>query len=167
MPNLSPAGQRALTYWGSIQASVSDRATTSEIWGAIRDAQTALGDGAPSVSVGGVNELRGYAAQIRNAGERYENARPEEPLDARMIAPAPWGRSQAEQNAVPMYQIRFEHNTITEGTWSHDMRTMYIRGTTPPTVGDLFQMVDDAGEDLAADYGTEHGSVGSITVLRV
>lgn len=157
----------ALVYWNNILESVSERASTADTWQAIRDAATALGRDSPGVTVGQVNELRGYAAGIRNASERIGRANPTDTLGPTLTATAPWSRSQGLQNATPMYQIQFEHQTMTEGQTDTNWRTLMIRGTTPPTVGDLTASLDEAGELLAVDYGATHVAIGAIRVMRI
>lgn len=167
MPELSPAGQRALTYWGSIQSAVSDRASTSEVWSAIRGAAASLGLDSPGITVAGVNELRSYAASARNAMERIDRAPDSANIIGRYVSAAPWGRSMAEQNAVPRYQVNFEHTTILEGQEVTSWRPLMIAGAIPGTVGDLRDAVEAAGNELADDYDMEHVGIGRIQVLTV
>lgn len=167
MPELPASARRALTYWGSIQSSVSERASTAQVWDAIRGAAAELGLDSPGVTVQGVNVLRGYAAAGRNSMEALSKAPDTAGIESRYVSAAPWGRSDREQNAVSRYQVRFEHVTLNEGQETTNWRTLMLTGDMPATVGDLRQAVDDAGNELADDYDLEHVGIGPIQILSV
>lgn len=167
MPELSPDALTAMPFWGSIQSSVTERATTAQLWQGIRDAADSFGMNTPGATLAGVNELRGYAAQIRNASDRLERAQSDEADFSRLSAPAPYSRDQATMNAAPMWQVQFEHTTYTGQAESTDWRTLMYRGNTPPTVGDLRTDIEQAGEDFADEYQMEHIGTGRVRIVRV
>jgi hypothetical protein len=167
MADLSDAAKAAMRYYPEIQGSVSSNASTADVWAAIRDRAGELGLGTPGVTIQGVNELRSYAAQIRNASQRLNKAPDNYALEANMIAQAPWSRSITDQEAEPMWQVRFQHTTLHDGVETTEWRTSVFRNALPPTVGALARDVESDAYEMAADYGFEHTGIDNIAVLAI
>lgn len=164
---LSDEGRAALIYWGVVQHAVESKADTRTLWNAIRESAEAQGFDRPGVSLMGVNEIRSQAALVRNAEVALGNADRAGALQSQHIAEAPWSRPQEERNLNPMLQIRFQHHTISEGMLKTEWRTVVHSGMLPASVNDLFGLVDQSAEQLAADYEVDHAGVGRVTALSV
>jgi hypothetical protein len=168
MTSLTPNQTAALAYWGNIENAVSQRLGTADLWSAIRAASgtepgTPIGFNAADLSV-----LRGMAASIRNAATNLEAARGDYTVTADMVGRAPWARSQAEMNTLPIWQVRFQHTTTdVSGNELTDWRTSVFTGQIPDTVGGILDAVDQDALGIAEDYGRQHVSVGSLQIIAV
>lgn len=173
---LSDAGKAAMAYWGTIQSAVAQRATTAELWSAIRDAQATEPGGVGAVTVQGVNEVRSAAAQIRNGGEALAAARADSEttgmdrsITSAMMSTAPWSSTQQALTALADYQVRFQAlftNPLGEAS-SVMLTAKFPNGALPATVGDL---VDALGAFAPASgslpVGTFDG-IGDMTIVAV
>lgn len=164
---LSDEGKRGLLYWNEIQASVSQRASTAEVWTAIREAAAREGLDSPGISLQAVNELRSYGAQIRNAGERLMGEPAQNGLTGSHIAEAPWSRPMDERAASPMLQVRFELQMIRDGQLVSEWKTLVHSGRTPTTIADLQRIIERAGMSLAASYDSDYAGYGDISALEI
>lgn len=163
---LSPEARLARTYAGPIAAAVSQRASTSEIWDAIRAAAASVGEGAPLPSLAAVNELRSLYASSRNAAEALDSARSTEErtglgqsITGTMVSTGFRSRdTQALQTAAD-YLVRFERQYVDPfgKTGTQWITTRYSAGTLPPTVGELI----DALSSFTPSVGTP--TVGNLT----
>jgi hypothetical protein len=154
-------------YFGVIEHATRERASTADIWSAIRAQAAAEGLESPGVTAQDVSRLRGAAGRIRAASAALSRAEPGYGIDAPMIALAPWSRSLAERNTLPMYQVRFLHTTNVAGQEQSDWRSIMLRGATPPTVGDLMSQLQRDAEQMAEGYNSAHVSMSNIDVLAV
>src|SRR5215468_6295636 len=143
---LSDAGRAALAYWGTIQAGVSQRMSTADLWAAIRAAQALEPGGGGKVTIQGVNEIRSAAAQIRNASESFGNARDfadrygiDQAITSEMMSTAPWSREQQSLQTLADYQVRFEARmTSPLGTeFTQTLTALFPNGSLPATTGEL------------------------------
>lgn len=135
-----------MTYWGDIQDAVSRRATTAEIWDAIKAVAAAQPGGAPLPSLQGVNEVRSAAAAIRNAGENLSKALAVEQrtglpqgIEPSMMTVAPWSRDAQSIATLAQYQVRFQATfTAIDGSQFQQWLTAkFTPDTMPSTVGEL------------------------------
>lgn len=155
-------------YWGVIERAVADRLTTADLWSDIRDAADELGLESPGVTVRGVNELRRLANTIQNSGRQFERATDETGLDARMMGEAPWSRPLAEQNALGIYQVRYQHTYVTaEGPQTEWRTSVFNAADMPDTVGELRDAIGQDAQQLADKYGVSHVEFGSVQILSV
>src|SRR5581483_11170608 len=99
----------SLMWWGTVEGAARDRATTADLWSRLQDHAESLGLAGPGLTLSQVNQLRARASEVINAERNLSRARDEYGIDSSMIANAPWSRPLGEQNALPMYQVRFEH----------------------------------------------------------
>lgn len=167
MDELSDAGRNALPYYNRILGVTSERGTTADVWGAIRDEAAKYGLESPGVTLQGVNELRGYAAAARNSSERLGRAGDNFSITDRFVATAPWSRGLMERNAAPMWAVQFEHTTSKDGAENTAWRSYTIKGSVPTSVGDLRMALEDAADELANEYETDHIGIGAIRVLSI
>lgn len=158
---------RALMFWGTIEGAARDRATTADLWSRLQDHADSLGLSGPGLTLADVNALRGRASEFINAERSLTRASDDYGIDASMIANAPWQRGIAERNALPMYQVRFEHQVIIDGVPQTKFRSVMFRGQLPATVGDLEDQIEGDAQEMADNYEEEHGGIGAISVLRV
>lgn len=167
MPELSNAAVKALAYWGVIEYAANNRFTTADLWNALRDEAERLGLSSPGVTVRGVAQLYGLAVANQSAARRLERQRDQFAVTANLIGHYPTERPLTEQNALGMWQVRFQHTTLTETGEFTEWRTVMFRGALPATVGDLRDAVEADANELAADYGTEHVGIDSLQVLAL
>jgi hypothetical protein len=164
---LSPAGQRAMTYWAQIDAAVSMKMTTADLWSAIRDAADEMGLASPGVTVQGVSEVRGVAAARVRASEHLGKLDPSMSLSNRDWSEAPWSRPAGEQAALPIFHVRYQHTTLGPEGESTTWRTSVLPGRLPGTMGDLRSILDEDTSELSRKYGVDHVAYGSIQILAV
>lgn len=164
---LSDEGKKGLLYWNNIQSSVSGRATTAELWSAIREAAAREGLDSPGITLQAVNELRSSAAQIRNAGDRLMSEPAQNGLTASHIAEAPWSRPLEERASSPMLQVRFELSMIRDGQLVTEWKTLVHSGRMPTTIADLQRIIERAGISLARSYDSDYAGYGAMSALEI
>lgn len=163
-PNRNPA----LAYWGEIEYAAQHRLPTAELWDMLKSAAERLGLPGPGVTVQQVNAVRHQATGIQAASRRLERVDPSSGLsDGRLVAEAPWSRSLAERNALPMYQVRYQHTVDGPNGPETAWRTSTFRGRLPSTLADLQDAVTEDAENLADKYGGAHVGIGSLQILAV
>ena len=163
---VSEGAQSILFAWGAIEQATANRASTAEVYQAIRDAATAQGMPAPSIPLRAVNELRSYAVAIRNASEALERADTSTALLSDYIAQAPWSRDLAAQNAAPELQVRFEQSFIDQaGGAFTQWRTLLISGAIPETIQSLYDHTEATAEALADEYGVTNAGIGAVQLI--
>lgn len=167
MSDLTPEGKDALRWWGVIEESARYGMTTEDLWNNLRDAAEEAGLSGPGVTITGVNELRSLATRIQNSGRQLERIGLDTVLTHEHIADAPWSRTDTERSAYGIYQVRYQHTTVTtegpETTW----RTSIFRGQLPETLGELQSAVAEDAQALADKYGVSHVDLGSMHILAV
>lgn len=162
---LTGALAKAMTYWGAIQASVAQRATTAELFSAIRGAAGLAPGESLGVSASVISQLRGMAAGIRNASEALGSAAPDQAIGPSMISGVPWGRSQAQQDLVGIWQVRFLQDVSTEEGTQQVWRTTLFQGVLPATVGSLFGQLDDVADTMASSYGQGNLGYSQVSII--
>jgi hypothetical protein len=158
-PQVKPAA-----WWGTILAAAREKATTAQVWGAIRDYADQAGLAIPSNLFAEVNRMRSMASGLRVSSERLDRARPSDAITASMIGSQVYQRSPTERTLAPLYHVRFEMVSSQAGTTSRDWYTLEYSGALPGTVGSLMDDVLDYALGLSAGYGVEFREVGSIEV---
>lgn len=154
-------------YWGVVEGAARQGLGTAAIWDAIREHAAALGLESPGVTAQDVSRLRGQAGGIIRAENALGRAPAQQGIGAEMIA-TPWfGRTLDRQNAMPVYQARFEHTVLRDGVEVTEWRTVTFRGALPATVGALADAVDLDAAQMADNYGVEHLGVGTISLMAV
>jgi hypothetical protein len=173
---LSDRGRDAMAYWGTIQSAVSQRATTAEVWSAIRDAQAAEPGGGGLVTLVGVNEVRAAAAAIRNTSERLGSARALEDrsglsqsITSQMMSTAPWSRAPGVLSTLADYQVRFEARLITPlgESITQNLTAMFPAGQLPATVGDLIDALATFAPASGSLQQGEFDGVGAVSIVAV
>ena len=164
---LTPGQLKLMPLWGSIEHAVSQRASTADIWQAIRGA-AAQGNvdisGANAIDLGG---LRSISAQIRNAAANLASATAGASIESSMVAQAPWARRQVLQNALGIYQVRYQHSVIEDGEAKTAWRTSVFDGGLPPTVEGLMAAITEDAIAIADAHGTKHVAAANPQILAV
>jgi len=173
---LSDAGRAALAYWGTIQAGVTQRASTADLWAAIRGAAASEPGGAPLPTIQGVNEVRAAAARIRNASESFGAARDfserygvAQGITADMMSTAPWSREQQSLQTLADYQVRFEAQmTSPLGVqFTQTLTALFPNGTLPATTGELIDALSSFAPASGSLGDGEFNGVGDVSILAV
>lgn len=137
-----------LAYWGTIRQSVAGRASTSDVWNAIRATQERFGLPSPSGGLFGVTRMRSIAAQQRNAVEAFAAAGPEQALSAAWVAPDINSRPITEQEITPIYNIRMQVNVATPEGEQTAWLTYVARNGLPATKGDILDLITTQSQSL-------------------
>lgn len=155
-------------YWGIIQAGVSVKASTAELWAEIRGFASEHGLQLGPGAFAAVNEMRGIAASMRRGAETFQAAERERGFDPSMAPPDISTRSPGAQLAQPEYLARFDL-TYLDPTGEEVTRTVSMRDVWRPgmTVGDVYDAVQEAGEGLSLDYGQGFIGVANVRPVRV
>lgn len=156
-PQVKPAA-----WWGTILAAARERATTAQVWQAIRDYSDQAGLAIPSNLFAEVNRMRSLASGLRVSSERLGRARPTDSITRAMIGSQVYQRSPTERELAPLYHVRFEMLSSAGGVTSRDWYTLEYSGQLPSTVGKLTDDVLDYALGLSAGYGVEFHEIGSI-----
>lgn len=165
--DFTPGQLQLLAYWGTIQQAVSERASTADLWSAVRNVAAAEGVSFIGVTATDMSALRGIAAGQRNARETLAAARPDQAIEPTMIASDLSARGQAEQNLAPSWLVRFEHDITVNGQLQTVWRTSTIDGFLPATKSDLLASVTQDAVGMADDYGVTHIGVGQMQISAV
>lgn len=165
MPNLTPEERRATQYWGSIEGVTRAGGSVTDLWRGINEQAAALGYDTAGISAIDVNRLRSLAVSNRNAERSLDRLGPDDLITGDAIGQAPWARSLNEQNAVPMWSVRFEHIVIVDGEEVTQYRTSVFTGEVPRTRRELELALEEDGENLAGEYEVEHVGIGGYTIL--
>lgn len=149
-------------FWGPIQAAVRQRATTAEIWDAIRGYAADQNVPLPAGLFGEVNRMRSLAAGLRISSERLASARPDDAITSRMVGTQLYARNALERALGPAYHIRFELSTTGPDGPSIGWYTVEYSGGVPATVGQLMAELEQYAEGLADSYGVAVGEIGAV-----
>lgn len=165
--DLTPGQKALLPYWGTIQRAVSERASTADLWAAVKAVAQSEGIDLRGASGADMSRMRGIAAGQRNAMESLAASPLNTAITAGMIGTDLSARSLTAQNLTPSWIVRFEHDVTIDGQLTTFWRSSVFDGSLPPTVGQLRAQVEaDAGQ-LADDYGVTHIGVGRIQIAAV
>jgi hypothetical protein len=167
MPDLSDEARAALAYWPTIEHAAANHLPTADLWAALNGAAAELGLDSPGVTLQGVNTIRSLATQIQATSARLERTDPTYRMEGNLISEAPWGRSLAERDAMPMFQVRYQHTTVGPNGEETNWRTSTFHGQLPRTVGDLLEAIEEDAEHLADKYGHSHGGTSAHQVLSI
>lgn len=165
MANLTPEERRALQYWGPIEHVTLTGGSTEELWQAINDHAAALGYESAGISATSVNRLRTRAVANREAMAALNVLGPDDLITGSQMGRAPWERGLDRQNAVPMWQVQFEHTTLQNGVEVTEWRTTGFIGHMPRTRAELEAAIEEDAVEIAKKYGFEHVGIGAYRVL--
>ena len=90
MSLFNPQGERAFGYIGVIEAAVRVKATTADVWAAVRAEAQRVGVPTLGISFGDVTAIRSWAVRMRNADTAFADANPSDSITADMVSTAIW-----------------------------------------------------------------------------
>lgn len=158
----------ARAYSGIVQAAVAVRASTADIWAAIRDAQATAERTYPQVSLQEVNSLRSWAASNRNAMERLATAGTGATLTGDMVGIDLSARTAVARAAAPEYWVRLQLSGVDEtGNETTKWLTITTLRELPVTVTDLYTQLDQTVLAAGAGYGISTVVYGTVSIVAV
>ena len=156
-PTVNPA-----VFYGAILGATVEHMTTARLWETIRTQADAMGVAFPSDVLQQVNQLRANAGQVVAASERLTGASTPTTITSEVMGRPIYARPLADQEARPMYEARFQVDTLgLHGVESSWYRLTY--GTdVPETIAGLREDVSMYAADFAGAYGQELIGVGTL-----
>lgn len=155
---------KPMAWWGVIQGAVRERATTAEIWQAIRDFGERNDLRYPSDMFLTVNSIRSQAAGLRNASDRLGRAPASDALTGALIASLPYARSGPEQDLLRQFHVRVGYTARKGSETESSFITLAYSGQLPLTVGDLYADANVATAATVDTYGGELIGLESIEI---
>lgn len=165
MANLTPEERRATQYWGPIESVTLHGGSTEDLWAAINAHAEALGYPSPQISATAVNRLRTIAVSNREAMARLAELGPDDLITGNQIGLAPWARGLDRMNAVPMWQVQFEHLVERDGVPQSVYRTTMFQGAVPRSRAELEAAIEEDAMEMASRYKEEHVGIGFYRIL--
>ena len=167
MADLSRVPKPLLAFWGTIQAGVYQKATTGQLYSALRGAMADAGISAIPGMFQGVTILRSIAARQRRASEAFMKAAPGAAADAAWFADSINSRPQQAQDAYGRWQFRWQHNYVDNGVAGSSWRVVSFEGTLPPTKEEIVSEIMATAEYLSRKYQVQNAGIGMVVPLRV
>src|SRR5487761_1974693 len=125
---------KALQFWGTTRGAVAQRLDTAGVWAAINSHADSLGLAKAGINLQTFNQLRGAAAQVRNASDAFNSSPGGSAVTSEHIGLTPCARSLGDRNNTPQWLVGFTHVTANmEGEESEQYRVVRFTGTLPPT----------------------------------
>lgn len=155
MARLTDTLRAALGYWWDLVVGAAQQGfTANETTEMANDIAKNLGGSISFQENQAISQLYGYARRLENAGTAFTGATPGQFINGNMIADAPWARVESEQNAYPVYNVKFTYTYLDQaGNEQSTTKTSVFRDGLPGTVGDLTSAVLDDAEAMANKYG--------------
>ena len=165
---LTPEGEAYAWAWGAITSAVGARASTADVFAAVRAEAERAGQTLQPGMWEAVNELRSLAATIRNGAEAFQSATRDE-LFTRAFAPSDINaRAAADQALFPEALVRFNlQYTDAEGNEGERPLTVRISWSPDMTVGDVQDQVENLAAGLAERYGVTSDGVSDLAPVSI
>lgn len=160
--DLTPGMRALLPWWGTINAAVSQRLSTSDFYLYLRNAAAEQGLPLQGFSATDVSRLRGLAASQRTAGERFGRLRDDQTIGAESIASDISSRPEGAMAAAPQWLVRYQANILHDGEEQTMWVTNLFTGVLPPTKGDLRQQLHRDATRVIEDRNTTTLPVGAV-----
>lgn len=169
MPLLTDVQRSVLGYWWNlIDAAARQGLTASETIGMANEVAATLGQKISFQENTAISQLYGYARRAINAGTEFQSANPASAISSDMVSTPPYARDQQEQNAYPLYHVKFQYTYIDQsGAQQTTYKTSIFPDVLPDTVGDLTSAVLDDAEAMANKYSHTLLSVVPTEILAV
>lgn len=107
MALFTPEGERAFGYLGVIEAAARVKASTADIWAAVRAEAQRVGVPTLGISFGDVTAIRSWAVRLRNADAAFAGASKSDSITANMVTTAIWSpQDHAGIATTPNYLAR-------------------------------------------------------------
>lgn len=153
MAIFTPDGERAFGYLGVIEAAARVKASTADIWTAVRAEAERVGVPTLGISFGDVTAIRSWAVRMRNADQAFASANPTDNITANMLTTAIWSpQDHAGIATTPNYLARAQvtvekpDGTVTTQwmSWNFADSPFGLDATgSPYTVGSYTQQITD------------------------
>jgi len=164
MPDPAEAFARPMAWWGAIQGSVSARATTAEVWSAIRAFGEANQLAYPPGMFQAVNQMRSLSTGLRQAAESLGTALNADAITGGMVGQLPYARPPTSQDVLRQFHVRVNYEAVQNGEAMQSYITLPYTGSLPETVGQLRDDAQIVAESLIEGYGAALVSIGLIEV---
>ena len=164
MPDPRQSFAQPAAWWGAIQGSVRARATTAEVWSAIRDFGAREGLTYPPGMFQEVNRLRSAAVGLRVATQRLGTALNTDAITGSMVGQTIYTRPGASRDLLRQYHVRVNYEAVRAGQLEQSYITLPYTGSLPGTVGELRDDAQIATEALVEGYGASLTSIGAIEI---
>lgn len=147
------------TWWAFASYAASATSEDGSYAFTVTDASAAASDINKNVYGGqggynpiGLSQLFSIARRMSNTSIALSNAPDDSPITEAMVAPAPWGRPDAEQAASPQWWARGQMTyTTPDGTTETGTFMIQISQTLPYSVGALNTYVSIMAQSQLAD----------------
>lgn len=159
-----PRAAKPEAWWGTILAAARERATTAQVWQAIRTQAEQQGLRVPSNLFAEVNRMRGLASGLQRSSRNLDRASSADAITSSMIGAQVYARSPLERELAPLYHVRFQMTTSAGGQTQRDWYTLEYSGQLPTTVGQMMDDVLDYALGLSGGYGVEFRELGSVEI---
>lgn len=153
-----------MAWWGVIQAGVSERLTTAELWDRINERAAELGVAGPVGGATGINEVRSIAAQLRNSSEVLGAAPDTYAITGSMLSGLPYGKGVGQGAGPRLFDVRVNYTALRAGVAEESYVTLRYTGGLPATVGELRSEAQLVTESLVEGYGAALTGVGAIQI---
>ena len=164
MPDEPKGFAKPMAWWGTIQAAVSERATTAEVWERIQARSAELGLSTPPTMFQAVNEIRAQAVALRTASERLSKAPDTDAITGQHLANLPYGGTIGLPGAPRVFDVRVAYTAVRTGQEEEDYVTLRYTGGLPATVGELREEAALVTESLVEGYGAALTGIGAIQI---
>lgn len=155
-------------YWGIIRAQVNDRATTAELWDAVRSAASAEGYTQLTGGLAEMNRLRGLSVGVRNAASVFTRARPEAAIESTMFAPDITSRSIPGLSLTPTYRVRYVRTSLdTQGVLQTNYRIESFPLQLPSTKASLLAEMEARAQLDVGKYAEQLVGIGNLEITVV
>ena len=164
MANPDRSFAQPMAWWGAVAGSVRAKATTAEVWTAIREFGAANGLAYPPGMFQEVNRMRSQATGLRIATQRLGLALNSDAITGRDVAALPYARPGTSQDLLRQYHVRVNYEAVRAGQLEQSYITLPYTGELPATVGQLRDDAQIATDALVSGYGAELLSIGAIEI---
>ncbi len=172
MPLFTPKGEAAYGYIGVIEAAARVRATTADVWAAVRAEASRAGRETLGIAFSDVTAIRSWATRMRNADAAFEAANPTDNITANMATTAIWSPQDLNGIATtPSYSVRAVVTVQqSDGTTANQWMTWnFADNPFNQTVGDYTNTITDvfASRVQTAPEGTATPSGTLVSVSNI
>lgn len=157
MANPAQPFAQPMAWWGAIAGSVRARATTAEVWSAIRAFGQANSLAYPPGMFQEVNRMRSQATGLRVATGHLSLALNSDAITTSMIGLLPYSRPTTSRTLVREFYARVNYEAVRAGQLEQGYITIAYTGALPATVGQLRDDAEGIAEGLVLASGTHSG----------
>jgi hypothetical protein len=152
-----PEATRYAFWYPAVQGAVTERASTADVFAAVRSALADQGITEPPGLFKAVNELRSIAVAQRNYAQALQKAPNDAPILGTQVPTALWAREPDAMRINPLLQVNYQVTTRDQegnlvSRWLTSFGVPFQEGLTKD---DLSAMVALDAEASASSYGSE------------